>query len=42
MRTGAKGVFLEYKGSITGVVDQRRGTPIRGTGREGAAKRELT
>ena len=42
MRTSAKGVFLARKGSVTGVADQRRGVPIRGTGREKAAKEELT
>ena len=42
MRIGAKGVFLEYKRSITKVIDQRRSVAIRGTRREKVAKEELT
>ena len=41
-RTGAEGVFLERKGSVIGVADQRGGVAIKGTGREKAAKGELT
>ena len=42
MRTGAEEVFLERKGSIIRVTDQRRGTLVKGVGREEAVKRELT
>ena len=41
-RTGAEGVFLEHKGSVIRVVDRRRGTAVKGTRRERAAKKELT
>ena len=40
LRTGAE-VFSVRKGSVTGVTDRRGGAAVGGTGREGAAEREL-